>query len=284
MTNILGLNASDLAPGDAKSCDFDLDRIQIHWVEDSQDPWFEKGYAVLWEEFGARHEMEQKHTLQKRLQRRVSEVFHGYSFFYTMIVITAEERIVAVRDHTVILLHDPISPLALVHLSHVWVHTDWRRSGLTGWMRALPIQTARESIKLSQLPSHTPITLLAEMEHYQGKQEQWIRLKAYEKAGYRKIDPQLISYLQPDFRTPEIIDKSGGPQPLPMALMLRQVGRETEQSINTAEIKKIIYALYHLYGLEFRLSDMAVVYESLAAYPSDEIMVPLIAPTADVPS
>lgn len=282
MTNILGLHASDLAPGDAKSCDFDLSRIQIHRVEQSQDPWFEKGYNVLWAEFGARHEMEQKHTLCQRLKRKASEVIHRYSFLYTMIVITAEEQIVAVRDHTVILLHKPTAPLALVHLSHVWVHPDWRRSGLTGWMRALPIQTARELLKFNQLPAQTPITLLAEMEHYEGKEDQWIRLKAYEKAGYLKIDPSLMPYFQPDFRVAEIIDHNGGPQPLPMSLMLRQVGREKEQSMNAAQIKEIIFALYHMYGLEFRISDMAPIYERMAQFPADELSVPLLAPTANL--
>jgi GNAT superfamily N-acetyltransferase len=280
---IPGLTSADLALGDVKSCDFDLEQVQMHWIQDSTDPWFERGYGILWNEFGSKNEMEQRTTLHKRLQWKPNELIHDYSFLYTMIVVTAGEEVVAVRDHTVILCHHIQDPLALVHLSHVWVDPAWRRTGLTGWLRALPIQTAREGLKQACLPSTSRIILAAEMEHYtQGNHDQWVRLKAYEKADYRKVDSDLIHYFQPDFRTAEEIDQSGGPQPIPMSLMLRLVGHEQQKEISSAEIKRIVFALYHMYGLEFRRQDMLHVYDSLSTYPADETLIDLVQPCRDI--
>ena len=292
MPKIPGLTTADLAPGDARSVGFNLDPLEFHFVRDPADPWFGAGYEILWREFGSQHEMESREVIWRRLRRHLAEMRDEFSFRYEMIVVTdAEKKIAAVRDHTVILRHtaetstdptipEPRSHDAVVHLSHIWIHPDWRRSGLTGWLRALPIASARAALKESGFPAETAITLAGEMEHpTPGNAAQMIRLNAYEKAGYRKADPQQIPYHQPDFRAPEEIDASGGPTPLPMSLILRRVGRESETAAPAGEIRAIAESLYRMYGLEFRSQDMKAVEETLKNYPQGNTAVALVPPT-----
>jgi hypothetical protein len=307
MPKIPGLTAADLAPGDARSANFDLDPLDFHFIRDSTDPWFDAGYDVLWDEFGQKHEMENREVILQRLRRRPAETGDGFSFRYEMAVITdSEEKIAAVRDHTVILCHgnttqsSKVPPrqgssaqndfptenlqlntsFAVAHLSHIWINPEWRRSGLTGWLRALPIVTIRKALKEAGLPPDTATTLAGEMEHpTPGNVEQMVRLKAYEKARYCKADPKQILYHQPDFRSPDEIDASGGPKPLPMALILRRVGRESETAAPAAEIRAIVESLYRMYAQEFRPQDMAAVYEILKRYPQGETAVALMPPT-----
>ena len=169
---------------------------------------------------------------------------------------------------------------AVVHLSHVLVDPAWRRTGVTGWLRAWPLQTARAGLAAAGLSTNSPITLVAEMEHLDPQfPNRLIRLKAYEKAGFRKVDPSVVPYVQPDFRPPGDIDASGGPRPLPFSLIVRRVGREPEAEVSGAEIRELVECLYHMYGAGFREQDMAVAWQNLRDYPGDEAMVPLIVPT-----
>jgi hypothetical protein len=162
----------------------------------------------------------------------------------------------------------------------VFVDTAWRRTGLAGWLRAWPLQTARACLASAGFPVTSPITLVAEMEHPDPKiAERLPRLKAYGKAGFKKADPAMVNYFQPDFRSPMEIDRGGGPRPLPFGLVLRRVGREQEPVIGGAEVREIVECLYTMYGDGFRERDMAVVWQSFNEYPGAEIEIPLVTPT-----
>jgi hypothetical protein len=167
-----------------------------------------------------------------------------------------------------------------VHLSHVLVEAAWRRTGLAGWLRAWPIQSARACLAAAGFPAASPITLVAEMEHADPDfPNRLVRLAAYEKAGFKKVDSALLKYFQPDFRSPHEIDSSGGPRPLPFGLVLRRVGREEEQLIRGAEVREIVECLYRMYGTGFREHDMAAVWRYLRDLPEEEATIPLAAPT-----
>ena len=143
-------------------------------------------------------------------------------------------------------------------------------------MRAFPIQIARECLA----GKSAPITLVAEMEHDDGIDPQrTIRLRAYEKAGLVKIDPQFVDFHQPDFRAPEDIDASGGAQPVRFQLVIRRVGLEHETTIRGAEIRTLVQSLYDIYGPQFRPQDMAHPLLDLARLPADDAVVPLLPPT-----
>jgi len=268
----------DLAPGDKKSLERDWSGIELHRIESTTDRHFDTAFGSLWAEFGSVGEIEQADVLAERLRWDPAIFVNGCAMRYRMMLVTAGGEFAAVRDHTAIVLEH--SPGVVVHLSHNLVAPAWRRSGVAGWLRALPVTTARSVLAAQNRPTNSSITLVGEMEHPDiAKPGTQIRLKAYEKAGYRKVDPSRVNYLQPDFRPPREIDLSGGPQPIPLTLIVRRVGRETEEFITGAEVRHIAASLYKMYGAAFRAQDMAAVDPTLADYPADDEKIRLVLPT-----
>lgn len=269
---------SHLAPGDTKSLEGDWSEIELHRITSDTDPFFEMAFGALWDEFGFKGEMEQANVIADRLNWRPLEPRNGAALRYALVLLTHRGEFVAVRDHTVIVLRD--HPGAVVHLSHNLVAKDWRRSGIAGWSRALPISTALECLADLNYPTGSPITLVGEMEALDKSQpDTQIRLTAYEKAGFKMVDPTRVNYLQPDFRDPMEIDKTSGPRPLPLCLMLRRVGHEHETTLGGDELLQVVHSLYRMYGVGFRESDMNVVMDSLADYPPSTDIVDLLPPT-----
>ena len=266
-----GFIAADLAPGEARAKTLDLDQLQAVRVRSADDPLFDAAYAIFWEEFGAAAEVEPRDVLARRLRERRGPRL------YELIAICRGEQIIALRDHQAMADDNG----AVVHLSHAWIHPDFRRSGLAGWLRSLPVQLARRMAAEAGLGPDAPITLVAEMEHPDAAHpDRMIRLSAYEKAGFRKIDPKAFAYLQPDFRPPEAIDESGAPRLLPFSLIVRRVGREAETELTGGEAKRLIGSLYRLYACDFRASDMEPLWEHLEAHaPPRDTTVLLIPPT-----
>ena len=243
---MLGLTPELLAPGDEKSSA--LDPAEFSWVRirSIDAPGFRVAYDALWAEFGASHEMETEDVLAGRFASAAGTQ-------YEMVLAQEKDGIAAARDHTAIWADGEV----VVHLSHVLVAERWRRSGLAGWMRAVPILVAREVAARHGNPD-APITLVGEMEYDDGSDpRRAIRLKAYERAGYLKVDPAVARYHQPDFRPPADIDASGGPRPLPFQLIVRQVGREGERAVSSERLTRWIEALHTMYGAHFRAADMA---------------------------
>lgn len=257
-----------LAPGDGRSATLPLSDFIWTRIRSTEDRAFERAYGVLWAEFGAAHEMETRDVLAERF--RLSTPFR-----YEMVLVEKDGAICAVRDHTAVWMDGSV----FVHLSHVYVAPEQRRTGLAGWLRAAPIVTARE-LAADCGDVNAAITLVGEMEYDDGiDPRRAIRLAAYEKAGYLKIDPGALDYHQPDFRTPADIDASGGPSPIPFQLIVRRIGREMESSIDGGEVRKLVAALYAIYGAQFRASDMRHPSLSTAILPTPGTSIALVAPT-----
>jgi hypothetical protein len=271
--------AADLAPGDAKCATIDWDDFALHRITTRDDIWFETAFGMLWDEFGDRGEMETREVLGRRMGWASTSRESGECLRYDLLLVTKNGEPIAVRDHTAIVI--PHFSQAVVHMSHNLVLVPWRRSGIAGWLRAIPVQIARSCIKSAGLPADHPVSLVAEMEGADpGDPARTTRLTAYEKAGYWKIDPSRINYLQPDFRPPDVIDASGGPSPVPLCLLVRRVGKESEQSISGLQVREIAEALYRMYAVEFRRQDMAPLFQSLTDYPSADSNIRLVPPTA----
>lgn len=270
----------DLAPGEVKSRELPAGDFKVDCIQSGEDPLFAPAYERLWAEFGAQHEMEQREVIARRLAWHPALAAGDCWLRYDMLVVRRGAEFVAVRDHTAVVMCRDEAAQAFVHLSHVWVEPAWRRTGLAGWLRAWPMQTARACLAAAGQATNSPITLVAEMEHPDERfPQRMIRLKAYEKAGFKKVDPNAVPYLQPDFRPPAEIDASGGPRPLPFGLVIRRVGRELQDAIAGAEIRNLVTALYRMYGAGFRERDMAGLWESLGEYPAPDAVVTLVAPT-----
>ncbi|MEO5970791.1 MAG: hypothetical protein ABIQ95_12765 [Bdellovibrionia bacterium] len=272
--------SSDLAPGDSSSGSFDWSKYEVRRISSAQDPLFEVVYKKLWEEFGAKGEIEEKSILLQRLQWDPSQFKSDYSLKYEIIVATQDGKFAAVRDSSVIIRRGA-TPRAIVHLSHALIDPAHRGSGMAGWLRTWPIQTVRSCFLAVGLPSDTPITLVAEMEPHLSKNihDKGARFKSYRRAGYKMIDPTQVPYLQPDFRSPDIIDKNGGPRPILLQLVMRRIGKESENTLSGSEVRETVSALYQMYGTHFRPKDMLPLWEQLRNYyPSDETRVNLIEP------
>jgi len=252
--------AADLAPGDRKSAALELATFEIRRVRSAGDPDFAEAYDHLWGEFGAKHQMEERGAIERRLAA-------SPAMLYEMVLVKKQGRFAAVRDHTAI----TFAGETVVHLSHNLVAPEFRRTGLAGWMRAFPIATARE------LAADAAITLVAELEYADaGEMGSIWRLRAYERGGFRKIDPSTVRYHQPDLRSLEEIDRTGGARPLPMQLCARLVGQEDAESISGGRVRQIVEALYTVYGAGLRAADMAHPALSLAEYPPDDATIALL--------
>jgi len=274
--------AGDLASGDGKALELDRRGLMISAVRSASDPQFGIGFEALWNEFGSQGEMESQEVIARRLGWAPATSVGGRWLRYEMILVRHQGEFVAVRDHTAVVTNEtsPTGPGAVVHLSHVLIHPTWRRTGLAGWLRAWPIQTARVCLFRAGCPVTSPITLVAEMEHPDPQfPNRLIRLAAYEKAGFKKVASDLVNYFQPDFRSPARIDATGGPQPLPFGLVIRRVGREEEDFISGEELKQLVQSLYHMYATGFRERDMTLLWQKLEEYPPGATRVPLVPAT-----
>jgi hypothetical protein len=244
--------------------------VQFQWsrIRSTSDPLFAIAYGALWAEFGAAREMETRDVLAARFAA-------DGAMRYEMILARRNSCVVAVRDQTVIWFEGEV----VVHLSHLLVAPEWRRSGIAGWMRAVSVLAGRELAARMHRPD-ADITLVGEMEYDDGTDEhRRVRLAAYERAGFLKVDPLGVRYMQPDFRPPAEIDATGGARPLPFQLVIRRVRRESERAITGANVRRLVRALYAMYGAHFRRQDMAHPALSLAQYPADDAEIPLLPPT-----
>ena len=262
-------STADLAPGDASSAAVDLSPFRIDRIRSVDDPLFETAYAPLWAEFGAKDEMELRETLDRRFRL-------APRMLYEMLLVRRDGEFIAVRDHTATVAGSG----AVVHLSHNLIAPTARRTGLAGWLRAWPIQAARECLATNGGAADAPVTLLAEMEYLAADDPaRTIRLRAYERGGFRKIDPAVVPYHQPDFRAPEVIDATGGARPLPFQLVVRQVGHEDAPTISGRAVRRLVRALHGIYAPQFRPADLAHPLLSPDRLPADDAVIALLPPT-----
>lgn len=281
MTSVLpiGITRADLAPLDFRSADFDWTGLQVTFVTSTDHPRFEEAYRALWEEFGLRNEMEQRDVIAQRMRWQPETPAAGHALLYEMAIVSRGSELAAVRDHSVMVdLAQPDLPV-VTHLSHLLIQPAFRGTGLAGWMRAMPMKTVRDCLSRAR-QGLRPVVLVAEMEPADpGSVDRTRRLTAYERVGFQKIDPAIIHYLQPDFRTPQQIDASDGPWPVPLTLIVRRVGKENEHVTSGREVRTIVASLYTMYQQTFREKDMAPNWESLKYYPSPDTIIDLVPPT-----
>lgn len=265
------LIAADLAPGDSAARDFDWSGLRVVRIRTSDHPRFQTVYRRLWQEFGPRGEMEKEAVIAARLGWDPKRPVDHHAFRYEMLAVLRGEEIVAVRDHTAVASCPPQQidrdGRVIVHLSHVIVEPPLRGTGLAGWLRAFPIQTARECAHAVGGPARECITLVAEMEHPDGVTPMVMaRLRSYDRAGFLKIDPDAVAYCQPDFRPPAEIDRTSV-QPVPLALLIRRLGREAELRISGAEVRDLVATLYTMFGVHARADHMAPLWALLDRFP-----------------
>lgn len=258
----------DLAPGDKISESLDFKSFEVIKILNSTSPNFNFAYDWLWKEFGEKGELESKENLSLRFFKSLqnSKDLSTVPFYYEMILVKRDSCFAAVRDHTVILDLDP-HPEIFVHLSHLLIDPHFRKTGLAGWMRAYPLQTAREFMKILGLTDSLPITLIAEMEPFDARfSDRIIRLLSYEKAGFKKIASKNFKYYQPDFKQRDKIEQAEEPQFLQLDLIIRRVNREHELTISGIEYKRMIRILYSMYSATLHEDNITFLWDQWASH------------------
>jgi GNAT superfamily N-acetyltransferase len=247
------LLAEDLAPGDRAIAARDWSDLDVRRVAGPRDPEFELAYEELWREFGGRGEMETRRAIEERLAWDPARPVGHFALAYEMLVLRRRGTLAAVRDHTAVVRLDakqqPRHGPVVVHLSHALVLPAERGSGLAAWLRALPLGAARRAASAAGCAPDTPFVLVAEMEPQDpAEPERMVRLRSYQRAGFKRVDPAAAPYAQPDFRSPEQL---AGPTPraIPLGLVLRRVGREEEMAIPAAELAAVVESIYAVYGV-----------------------------------
>jgi GNAT superfamily N-acetyltransferase len=242
----------DLSPGDRFEAARDWSDVHVHRVRDTRDPDFLEAYERLWLEFGSRGEMETRRVITERLAWDPARPIRSAALAYELLLLRRGGSIAALRDHTAVVRLDPRGrPLApvVVHLSHSYVEPSHRGTGLIAWLRALPLQAARRAAQVAGAKEGSPIVLVAEMEPPDpGDAPRIARLRSYERAGFLKIDPAAAPYSQPDFRPPEVL-AGATPRPIPLQLIVRRVGRESEQAMPASEVAAVVDSIYAVYGV-----------------------------------
>jgi hypothetical protein len=277
------LRPADLAPGDAGIASRSWSGVSVRSVRSAEDPDFADAFARLWTEFGVRGEMEHPEVIAGRLAWDPAEPVGSAALFYELLVLRQADEIVAVRDHTAVVRLDarghPRAEPTVVHLSHALIEPAHRGSGLAGWLRALPLEAARRCAQAAARAG-APIILVAEMEHPDPSDAAGMtRLRSYERAGFRKIDPAAAPYDQPDFRLPTLLEGKT-PVSLPLALIVRRVGAEDEDTLPAAEVAAVVQSIYAVYAVHLAPEAVEPLRAAANAWTARDEPFRLVAPTA----
>jgi GNAT superfamily N-acetyltransferase len=278
----VALRSEDLAPGDRSVAERDWSELRVHRIREVGDPDFAAAYDRLFHEFGPRGEMEARAVIGERLAWDPARPVGRAALAYELLVLRLAGEIAAMRDHTAVVRldaagHPGPGPL-VVHLSHALVEPAHRGGGVAAWLRALPLQTARRCAAAAGSPPATPIVLVAEMEAPDpARPDRMPRLRSYQHAGFQKVDPAAAPYAQPDFRSREA-PAGAMPPPIPLSLILRRVGRESERSMPGAELAAVVDAIYAVYAVHMPAAALdplrAAAREWTARQPSFRLLPP----------
>jgi hypothetical protein len=146
-------------------------------------------------------------------------------------------------------------------------------------LRALPLDAARRCAHATGRVDAS-IVLVAEMEHPEPSDAAAMtRLRSYERAGFRKIDPAIAPYNQPDFRPPALLEGKT-PVSLPLALIVRRVGAEGEDAMPAAEVAAVVQSIYAVYAVHLAPQAVAPVRTAAATWTARDEPFRLVAPMA----
>jgi GNAT superfamily N-acetyltransferase len=278
------LRADDLAPGDREAAARDATQLRVRRIREVSDPDFAVAYDRLFAEFGSRGEMETRAVIRDRLAWDPARPIGRAALAYELLVLRHGGEIAALRDHTAVVHLDtsgrPLPGPLVVHLSHAFVEPAHRGRGLAAWLRALPLQTVRRCAAAVDSAPSAPIVLVAEMEAPDpARPERMPRLRSYQRAGFQKVDPVAAPYAQPDFRAAEA---PAGPlrPPIPLALVLRRVGRENESSMPAAELAAVVDAIYAVYAVHIAAAALDPLRAAAKDWTARHASFRLLPPTA----
>ena len=264
--SILHLQSVDISPRERGPRVIEaLHRFTIREVTDS-GPLFEMAYQALWDEFGARGELEVPEVLLRELTGRDNP-----HFSYHLLTFWEGDQLAAVRDLFVVLVPDVGG---YVLLSHSLVIPRFRRSGVGALIRGAPVSIGRRQLQRAGISGD--LLLMAEMDPLDPNTDAtMIRLLAYGNAGFRVIPPQILPYVQPDFSG--WVSAGREPAPIPLMLVVRWVDHEEETALPAPIIRLLTDGIDEVHHLDYpedtkvRRANMAPFLEHRAVFPTLEI-------------
>ena len=229
-------------------------------ILEPDDPDFAKAYELLWNAFGAQGEMERVEPIRQFLKDDSYEPTATGTFikYFLLVAKDRQGRIRGVRDGSILVNPSYAPELCVVYLSHIFTVPEARGTVLSYWLRIAPMELAVQYLRdlhevgkivlpLPDAPGKSfgmTIDLAAEMEYFApGDRISWQRILFYGRGGFDAIDPRHFPYLQPDFRDPHIVKKTGD-RPLPFMVLLRRMGREKRALLPIDEARAVMRLLY----------------------------------------
>ena len=221
---------------------------------------FKKAYKLLWDAFGPPGEMEREEAIRQFLIDDSYEPTATGTFIHYFLLVAKdrEGNIRGVRDGSVLVNPGYAPELCVVYLSHIFTVPEARGTVLSYWLRIAPMEIAIQYLKdlhelgkirvpMPEAPGKSfgmTIDLAAEMEYFSPEDRiSWQRILFYGRGGFDAIDPRHFPYLQPDFREPDVVRKTGD-RPMPFMVLLRRMGREKRALLPIEEARAVMRLLY----------------------------------------
>ncbi len=248
MTGPWPFRDGDVPPGEnPEKARAALERFRLEEVQ--REEAFALGYDTLDAQFGPVGEIERREVLHTWFREgSLSRPGAAVQVTYHMSLAWDGDQLAGVRDDFTAV--DVDHGRAVAFMSHSLVLPAWRRTGLATLLRALPAAHARDDARALRADV-TERMLLAEMEMMEPhRHETLVRLLAYGKAGFRVVPPWHVPYAQPDFRDLAALGVEA--QPVPMMLLVRQVGEESLPTIDPRRARTLLdhLAAVHLHTVD----------------------------------
>lgn len=219
-----------------------LARFRLQDVRDEAS--FTLGYDTLDAQFGPAGEIERREVLRAWLDGSLTRDDARMRAVYHLSLIWEGDTLAAVRDHFSVV--DRETGAVVAFMSHSLVLPPFRRTGIAALVRALPAAHARLDAEALGVKA-AEVSLLSEMEMYEPQRnETLVRLYAYGRAGFRVLPPWHVPYAQPDFR--DVVKLGLEALPVPMMLLVRQVGEESRKTIEPRRARLLLDALATVHG------------------------------------
>ncbi len=235
-------------------------RYELWSIDHPDHPDFATGYKLLWDAFGAQGEMEREEAIRQFLLDDSYEATPSgtYIRYFLLVAKDREGNIRGVRDGSVLVNPSYAPDLCVIYLSHIFMVPEARGTVLTYWLRIAPMEIATQFLMdlhaLGKIVLPEPeapgkyfgmrMDFAAEMEFFSPEDRiSWQRILFYGRGGFDAIDPRHFPYVQPDFRSPELV-RTTGQEPLPFMVLLRRVGREKRALLPIDEARAVMRLLY----------------------------------------
>jgi hypothetical protein len=259
-------------------------QFQMWEILDPDDPAFRAAYDALWSEFGPYGEMEREDAIRQYMRDDPFDPTPSgtYVRYFLLAAKNANGELCGVRDGSVLVNPGYAPDLCVVYLSHIYMFPAARGTVLSYWLRIAPIEIAVQYLLdlhqrgRIQLPAPDAparyfgmrLDLAAEMEYFSPDDRiSWQRILFYGRGGFDAVNPRHFPYLQPDFRDPEEIRRTGN-TPVPFMILVRRLGNERAAMMPIEEASSLMRLLYDDFAChcapEFLENSLQVVLNRLA--------------------